>query len=67
MGGDFQLAPNLNATVRLPESFRLRGTYNATKTVENGYQGHADVLSVGNGQHSIHTQGVGTPPPHAAL
>lgn len=38
MGGDFQLAPNLNATVRLPESFRLRGTYYATKPVENGYQ-----------------------------
>jgi hypothetical protein len=38
MGGDFQLAPNLNAIVRLPESFRLQGTYYAAKPVENGYQ-----------------------------
>ena len=38
MGGDFQLAPNLNAAVRLPESFRLQGTYYETKRVENGYQ-----------------------------
>jgi hypothetical protein len=38
MGDDYQLAPNLHATVRLPESFRLRGTYYATKQVENGYQ-----------------------------
>jgi hypothetical protein len=38
MGSDFQLAPNLNATVRLPQDFRLRGTYYTTKRVENGYQ-----------------------------
>jgi len=38
IGGDFQLAPNLNATVRLPESFRLKGTYYATKPLENSYQ-----------------------------
>ena len=35
---NFQFAPNLNATVRLPERFRLQGTYYATKPVENGYQ-----------------------------
>lgn len=38
MGTDFQLAPSINSTVRLPESFRLRGTYYVTKRVENGYQ-----------------------------
>jgi hypothetical protein len=38
LGADFQLAPSLNATVRLPESFRLPGTYYATKHVETGYQ-----------------------------
>jgi hypothetical protein len=37
MGADYQLAPNLNATVRLPETFHLRGTYYATKPAENGY------------------------------
>jgi hypothetical protein len=38
IGADFQLAPSLNASVPLPEAFRLQGTYYATKQVENGYQ-----------------------------
>jgi hypothetical protein len=38
MGGDFQLAPNLNATLRLPKSFRLRSTCYAANAVDNGYQ-----------------------------
>jgi hypothetical protein len=38
MGADFQLAPSLHANVRLPETFRLQGTYYATKQVENGYR-----------------------------
>jgi hypothetical protein len=38
IGCDFQLAPNLNAIVPLPEGFRLRGTYYATKRMGVGYQ-----------------------------
>jgi hypothetical protein len=38
IGCDFQLAPNLNAIVTLPESFRLRGTYYATKRMGVGYR-----------------------------
>ena len=38
MGSDFQLAPSLHASVRLPEAFRLQGTYYVTQRVENGYQ-----------------------------
>jgi hypothetical protein len=38
IGADFQLAPSLNATVPLPDGFRLQGTYYATKQTETGYQ-----------------------------
>ena len=37
MGDDFQLAPNPHANVKLPDSFRLRGTYFETKIVKDGY------------------------------
>jgi hypothetical protein len=37
MGRDFQLAPNPNATVPLPEGFRLRGTYYNPKKSKDGY------------------------------
>jgi hypothetical protein len=38
MGGDFQLAPNPNAAVPLPEGFRLRGTYYDVKAAGDSYQ-----------------------------
>jgi hypothetical protein len=38
MGGDFQLAPNPNATVPLPEGFRLRGMYYGAKKTEAGFE-----------------------------
>jgi len=38
MGGDFQLAPNPNATAPLPEGFRLRGVYFGANKALDGYQ-----------------------------
>jgi type I restriction enzyme S subunit len=38
MGGDFQLAPNPNATVPLPKGFRLRGIYYDPKKTEKGHE-----------------------------
>jgi hypothetical protein len=38
MGGDFQLAPNPNATVPLPQGFRLRGVYYDPKKIKDGYE-----------------------------
>jgi hypothetical protein len=37
MGGDFQLAPNPNATVQLPDGFRLRGIYYDAKKTQDRY------------------------------
>jgi hypothetical protein len=37
MGDDFQLAPNPHATMPVPESFRLRGTYYDTKIDRGEY------------------------------
>jgi hypothetical protein len=37
MGGDFQLAPNPNANVPLPEALRLESIYYDVKRVEDGY------------------------------
>jgi hypothetical protein len=36
-GDDFQFVPNPHARVALPEEFRLRGTYCAVSTREDGY------------------------------
>jgi hypothetical protein len=38
MGGDFQLAPNPNTNVALPEGFRLRGVYYDFKKTKDGYE-----------------------------
>ena len=38
MGGDFQLAPNPNATVQLPDGFRLRGIYYDAKKTQDRYE-----------------------------
>jgi hypothetical protein len=38
MGGDFQFAPNPNATVPTPEGFRLRGVYYDPKKTKDGYE-----------------------------
>jgi hypothetical protein len=37
MGDDFQLVPNPQATVPLPDTFRLRGTYFRIEQAEDGY------------------------------
>lgn len=37
LGEDFQLVPNPNATVALPENFRLRGTYYKVERSRDGY------------------------------
>jgi hypothetical protein len=37
VGDDFQLVPNPQATVPLPEGFRLRGTYFRIETTQDGY------------------------------
>ena len=44
MGGDFQLAPNPNATAPLPEGFQLRGVYLVPRKC-----GMVTRSSVGNG------------------
>jgi hypothetical protein len=38
MGDNFQLAPNPHADVPMPPTFRLRGVYYDTKSVDGGYQ-----------------------------
>jgi hypothetical protein len=37
MGDDFQLVPNPQASVPLPATFRLRGTYFRIKQAKDGY------------------------------
>jgi hypothetical protein len=37
MGDDFQLVPNPQASVPLPDTFRLRGTYFRIEQAKDGY------------------------------